>query len=93
MTIASLNITLSMALQIIKLISELVGALANLLWPIVVLIIALKFRPEIRIFINRLKKGKLLGQEVELDLTLNSFAKLLRKLSRKLCNPILNFTL
>lgn len=56
-----------MALQIIKLISELVGALANLLWPIVVLIIALKFRPEIRIFINRLKKGKLLGQEVELD--------------------------
>jgi uncharacterized protein YutE (UPF0331/DUF86 family) len=53
--------------QIIKLITELVGALANLLWPVVVLIIALQFRPEIRAFINRLKKGKLLGQEVELE--------------------------
>jgi uncharacterized protein YutE (UPF0331/DUF86 family) len=65
--------------QIIKLIIELVGALANLLWPIVVLIIALKFRPEIRAFVNRLRKGKLLGQEVELDSNIEELRETVQK--------------
>jgi len=72
-----------MALQIIKLISELLGALANLLWPIVVLTIALKFRPEIRAFINRLRKGKLLGQEVELDSNVEQLYETVQKASQE----------
>ncbi|PSB23635.1 hypothetical protein [Stenomitos frigidus] len=67
----------------IKLVSELIGALANLLWPIVVLIIALKFRPEIRILLTRLKKGKLLGQEVELESNVEQLRETVEKAERE----------
>lgn len=65
--------------QIFKLISELLIALAKLLWPIVILIIALVFRRDISAFLNRLKKGKLLGQEVELESNVEQLRETVQK--------------
>lgn len=50
-----------------KLINELIIALASLLWPIVTLIIILVFRSDLSALLKRVRKGKILGQEMELD--------------------------
>ena len=50
-----------------KLINELIVALASLLWPIVTLIIVLVFRSDLAALLKRVRKGKILGQEMELD--------------------------
>ncbi|HXI41439.1 MAG TPA: hypothetical protein VNH83_15765 [Bryobacteraceae bacterium] len=47
-------------------LAELLKAIAALTWPAVTLVIALTFRPQIRQLLGRLKRGKLLGQELEL---------------------------
>lgn len=47
-------------------IAELLRAIASLLWPILAFIALLFFRSHIRVLFGRLKKGKLLGQEIEL---------------------------
>ncbi len=46
--------------------AELLRAIASLLWPILAFIALLLFRSHIRELLGRLKKGKLLGQEIEL---------------------------
>lgn len=49
-----------------KELSELLTAIASLLWPILSFIGLLLFKDQLRDLISRLKKGKLLGQEFEL---------------------------
>lgn len=58
-----------------KLINELVIAISHLLWPIVALIIALVFRRDIAALLRRIRKGKLFGQEMELDPAVTEFRK------------------
>jgi uncharacterized protein YutE (UPF0331/DUF86 family) len=48
-------------------IANLISAFAALMWPVAVLTIVGWFRPEIRAVLSRIRKGKLLGQEFELD--------------------------
>jgi len=48
-------------------ISELLKALASLLWPIFAFVVLFLFRSQLAEAIGRFKKGKLLGQEVELN--------------------------
>lgn len=48
-------------------LADLIQAIASLAWPCVVITVVRWFRPEIRNVITRLKKGKLLGTEIELN--------------------------
>jgi len=48
-------------------ISDLLKSIATLLWPLIVFWIILRFSAEIRELLRRFRKGKLLGQEIELD--------------------------
>lgn len=52
--------------------AELIQAISALLWPILAFITVIMFRQDIRELLHRLKKGKLLGQELELDASLTS---------------------
>ena len=52
--------------------SNLVRAIASLLWPILVTTFMLLFRKQIGDAIGRIKKGKLLGQEIELSESLKT---------------------
>jgi hypothetical protein len=48
-------------------LADLISALASLAWPVAIIAIVNWFRPEIRTFVSRLRKGKFLGTEFELD--------------------------
>ena len=50
-----------------KELADLISAVASLTWPLVALAIVRWFRPEIRAILSRIRKGKFLGQEIELD--------------------------
>jgi hypothetical protein len=50
-----------------KLLNELIIALSHLLWPIITLVIVCMFRQPLRGLMERLVKGKLFGQELELE--------------------------
>ncbi len=52
-------------------IATLLEAIAALLWPLFAFTALLIFRPQIADLARRLKKGKLLGQEIELEASLN----------------------
>ncbi len=56
-----------------KLIIELTVAVSHYLWPIVTLIIVLIFRTPIKELLGRIRKGKLFGQELELDSAVSEF--------------------
>jgi len=56
--------------SLIKDIAALLAAVAALLWPIFAFTALFLFRPQIRHLLQRIKKGKLLGQEIELNETL-----------------------
>jgi uncharacterized protein YutE (UPF0331/DUF86 family) len=58
-----------------KLINELIVAIAQLLWPIITLVIVIIFRSEITALLQRIRKGKLFGQEVELGPGLSELRK------------------
>jgi hypothetical protein len=47
-------------------IIQLITAIARLLWPVVIIMIVMMFRRDIRTLASRLRKGKFLGQELEL---------------------------
>src|SRR3984893_17916211 len=47
-------------------LADLISAFASLAWPVVALAIVKWFRPEIRAILSRIRKGKFLGQEIEL---------------------------
>jgi hypothetical protein len=48
-------------------LAELISALASLAWPVIIIAAIYWFRPELRAFLSRLRKGKFLGTEFELD--------------------------
>ncbi|MGA9303993.1 MAG: hypothetical protein WBW31_01190 [Candidatus Sulfotelmatobacter sp.] len=50
-----------------KELADLISAIASLAWPVVTVAIVNWFRPEIRDVLSRIRKGKFLGQEIELD--------------------------
>lgn len=47
-------------------LADLISALASLTWPVIAVVIVNWFRSEIRAILSRIKKGKFLGQEIEL---------------------------
>lgn len=47
--------------------ADLIKAIASLLWPVFAFVTLIIFKEEIKILISRLRKGKLLGQEIELS--------------------------
>jgi hypothetical protein len=48
-------------------VADLISATASLLWPIIAFTVITWFRPELRALLARIRKGKFLGQEIELD--------------------------
>ena len=48
-------------------VADLISATASLLWPILAFMVITWFRPELRALLARIRKGKFLGQEIELD--------------------------
>ena len=48
-------------------VADLISATASLLWPIIAITVITWFRPELRALLARIRKGKFLGQEIELD--------------------------
>ncbi|MDR4460577.1 MAG: hypothetical protein MRJ67_08685 [Nitrospirales bacterium] len=52
--------------------AELIKAIANLLWPIIFITIVFIFKNEFSEVLRRFKRGKLLGQELELEKSLDS---------------------
>ena len=62
-----------------KLIIELIVAIAKLLWPVVTLVLVLIFRRDIAALLRRVRKGKILGQEMELDPTVTEFGKVVKE--------------
>lgn len=52
-------------------LAALLQAISTLLWPILTFVALLMFRKQIADIVSRLKRGKLFGQEIELDESLN----------------------
>ncbi len=57
--------------------------IAAVLWPALVMTIALVFRPELTDLLRRLRRGKLLGQEIELDKSLDELERGAEELASK----------
>jgi hypothetical protein len=53
-------------------LADLISATASLLWPIIAITVITWFRPELRALLARIRKGKFLGQEFELDQMLDN---------------------
>lgn len=66
-----------------ELMSDLITSLAQLLWPIVVFMLILFFRKELSGLLSRLKKGKILGQEVEFEQSVKSFSQSVEKAEKE----------
>ena len=76
-----------------KLINELIVAIAKLLWPLITIIIILLFRNDLSAILKRLRKGKLFGQEIELDPYVEEFKKTVEQAQEEmvmLYNPCKN---
>ncbi|MHB1146331.1 MAG: hypothetical protein ACYC01_01910 [Lutibacter sp.] len=56
-----------------ELVNELITAISHILWPIVVLVVVYIFKTEISSLLNRIRKGKFFGQELELDEEIKQF--------------------
>jgi hypothetical protein len=54
-------------MTVAQLILEYIKALVPLAWPVLILFLVTRFQPEIRGAFQRLKRGKLLGAELELS--------------------------
>jgi hypothetical protein len=48
-------------------VADLISAVASLTWPVVAVVIVNWFRPEFRAILSRIRRGKFLGTEFELD--------------------------
>lgn len=59
--------------EFLRFINEFFRSLAQFLWPIVILVIVKIFRPDISALMSRIRKGKLFGQELELDPAFQKF--------------------
>lgn len=74
-----------------ELINELIVSMAKLLWPIVVLIAVIIFRKDIRSLLNRVRKGKLFGQEIELD-PIDKFRKSVEEIKEEVSKTRMDMT-
>jgi hypothetical protein len=59
--------------------ADLLRAIAALLWPLLVLVVVFLFRREIRDILRKVKRGKILGQELEIETQLKQPGKLRSK--------------
>lgn len=62
-----------------KSINELIIALSKLLWPVVTLVLIILFRSDITTLLTRVRKGKLFGQELELDPHVSDFQRTVKE--------------
>lgn len=62
-------------IQEIEAWSKVIAAIGQVLWPLVLAIAVMIFRSDLSSILKRLKKGKLLGQEVELDPQIAAFER------------------
>jgi hypothetical protein len=62
-----------------KNINELIVAVSRLLWPIVTIIVVFLFRSDITALLTRVRKGKLFGQELELDPNVSDFQRTVKE--------------
>ncbi len=69
-----------------KEVTELIKAIATLLWPILGFVALLLFRSQISEAIGRIKKGKFLGQEIELSEDLKKLQKSASEASREVAS-------
>jgi len=67
-----------------ELINEFIVAISKILWPIIVLVIVIMFKKEIASLLKRIRKGKLFGQELELDNEIKEFKKVTDKASESI---------
>ena len=70
-----------------KLINDLIIALARLMWPIVTLALILVFRKDLTALFARVRKGKLLGHELELDPAIQEFQRSIREAQEEAPEP------
>lgn len=54
-------------------VAELIASMASLFWPILVFSALVMFRSDVRGVLSRLKRGKILGHEIELDPQVKKF--------------------
>jgi len=67
-----------------ELINELIIAISHLLWPIAFLVCIYIFKSEISEILKRIKKGKILGQELELEREISEFKNATEKASESI---------
>jgi hypothetical protein len=70
-----------------KLTNESIIAFAHLMWPIVTLVLILVFRKDLTVLLSRVRKGKLFGQELELDPAIQEFQRSVREAQQELPEP------
>ena len=70
-----------------KLINELIIALSRLMWPIVTLVLIFVFRKDLTALLARVRKGKLFGQELELDPAIQEFQQSVREAQQEVPEP------
>lgn len=58
-----------------KNLADLISAIATLLWPLFAFVIVYIYKGEIRDLMRRIKRGKVLGQELELEKSLDKLAE------------------
>jgi hypothetical protein len=71
-----------------ELIISLIIALSKLAWPALLIIVIFVFKEDIRALLKRLRKGKLLGQELELDPEIQEFQRTTELAEKEVAPPI-----
>jgi hypothetical protein len=61
-------------------LSDVIKALAALAWPLAIIILLLLFKRDVKALISRLRRGKFLGQEIELEADLNRLERATQQL-------------
>ncbi len=73
-----------------ELINELIPSIASLLWPIFAFTLVIVFKKELGSILNRLKKGKILGNEIVLNEEIDKFEKSVKETVQEIPQNILN---
>lgn len=60
-------------------LTPLIAAIAQLMWPIIVLVIVCLFRKDISELLRRIRKGTIFGQDVEMDQPLDKFQETVKE--------------
>ena len=67
--------------------AELLRAISTLLWPALALWFFLTYKDEIRALLRRVKKGKLFGQEIELEESLQRLQEVSKQAATEVAAP------